>query len=434
MLDIKFIRDNQDVVKKAITDKQLNVNLDHLISLDDQRRKLIIETEAIRSRRNEIASDLKKGKDEKLVAEGKKLKGNSAKLELELKEIQEQWLELMRNIPNIPADDVPVGKDESENQVVDTWGKVPKFKFEVKDHVALGQELDIIDIARAAKVSGARFGYWKGAAAMLELALINHAFKILTSEKTLKKIADSVEIGYNPKPFIPVFPPVMIKPEVYKRTTRLSEQDKDEKFYLEKDDLYLIGSAEHTLVSMHMDESIPVERLPLRYVGFSTSFRREAGSYGKDTKGMIRVHQFDKVEMESFSTPENGLKEHLFMVAIEEYIMQSLEIPYQKILKCTADIGTPNARGVDLNGWMAGQNRYRETHTADYMTDYQARSLNIRLKNKDGTTEFLHNNDATAIAMPRILIAILENNQQSDGSVKVPQALQPYTGFDLIKK
>jgi seryl-tRNA synthetase len=433
MLDIRFIRENENLVRKAIQDKQLVVDLDKLIKYDDERRRLIIETEAIRSRRNEIASELKKHRNDKLIAEGKKLKDKSYELESDLKDLREDWLALMRQVPNIPLLDVPIGQDESANKVIRKEGKPTKFKFEPKDHVALGADLDIIDIARAAKVSGARFGYWKGGAALLELGLIQYVTKILTSEDILKKIAKSVDKDLSTKPFVPIFPPVIIKPDVYRRTTRLSNLDKEEKFYIEKDNVYLTGSAEHTLVAMHMDEVIPEDQLPLRYFGYSPAFRREAGSYGKDTKGMLRVHQFNKSEMESLTTPENGLNEHLFMVAIEEYIMKGLELPYQVVLNSTGDMGKPNARQTDIETWFPGQDKYRETHSADYVTDYQARSLNMRYKRKDGTTDFVHTNDATVLSM-RPLIAILENNQQEDGSVKVPKVLQEFVGLKEITK
>ncbi|HYE22414.1 MAG TPA: serine--tRNA ligase [Verrucomicrobiae bacterium] len=431
MLDIKFIRENTVKVREAIKNKQLNDNLDHLLSLDDRRRKLIIETEAIRSRRNEISEKLKKGKDETLVSEGKQLKEQVSKLELELKEVEEAWLAEMYRVPNIPADDVPVGTSETENKVVFTWGKPKKFNFEPKDHMALAEKLNLIDTDSAARVTGSRFYYLLGGAASLQLALMKYVTDLLTDSEFVKQMADSVEPGYNPKPFIPVFTPVMIREDVYKKAARLTEADKDERYYLQQDNLYLIGSAEHTLVSMHMDKTFEEKDLPLRYIGYSTSFRREAGSYGKDVKGILRVHQFDKLEMESFSTADDSMKEHLLFVAIEEYLLQKLEIPYQKLLKCTADIGVPNARGVDLEAWMPGQNKYRETHTADLMTDYQSRRLNIRVKRKKGP-ELVHTNDATALAMPRTLIAILENYQQEDGSILVPEVLKPYTKFEKI--
>lgn len=433
MLDIKFIRENLETVRKAIADKSVNANLDHLIALDEQRRKLIIETEALRSRRNEIAERLKDSREDALIDESKKLKEQLGKLETELTEIELQWTEVMMQIPNIPMNDVPVGKDETENKVISKFGEAPKFKFEPKDHLALGENLDLIDVARAAKISGARFGFWKGDIVRLQTALMHHLMNELTNPSIVKKIADSVEPGYNAKPFMPVLPPVIIKPEVYARTGRLSPQDKDDKYHLDQDDLYLIGSAEHSLVAMHMDEILPEQSLPLRYLGFSTAFRRESGSYGKDTRGMLRVHQFDKLEMESFTTPEHSLKEHKFFVAVQEYIMQSLELPYQLVLNCTGDMGRPNARQVDVEAWFPGQNRYRETHSADYMTDFQARRLNIKYKRADGFSEFVHTNDATAVAQ-RLLLAIMENNQQENGSILIPKVLQQYLGKKEIKK
>ncbi|HEV8601306.1 MAG TPA: serine--tRNA ligase [Patescibacteria group bacterium] len=434
MLDIKFVRENQDAVKKAIADKQMDFDLDVLIKMDDVRRSLIIDSEALRSRRNELNEKLKKEQTPELVEESKKLKEELDDVEEELVETEKEWTRLMLMLPNIPLAEVPVGKDESANKILKKWGEAPKFKFPVKDHTVLGFDLNIIDIDRAGKVSGSRFGYWKGGAAMLELALIQFVYKTLTNEETVKKIADTVETGYNPKPFVPVIPPVMIKSDVYTRTGRLSDADKDDKYYLQQDDLYLIGSAEHTLVPIHMDETLPEAQLPIRYLGFSTSFRREAGSYGKDVKGMLRVHQFDKIEMESFSLAENSLKEHNFLIAVQEYLMQALEIPYQLVMNSTGDMGKPNARQVDVESWLPGQDKYRETHSADYMTDFQARRLGIKVKRASGALEFLHTNDATALAMPRILIAIMENNQQEDGSIKVPKVLVEFTGFDTIKK
>ncbi|HTL39509.1 MAG TPA: serine--tRNA ligase [Methylomirabilota bacterium] len=434
MLDIKFIRDNKQKVEEAIKNKQLNVNLEHVLSLDDQRRKLIIETEAYRSRRNEITEKLKNGFDDILVEESKKIKEALTRLELELEEIELQWRQALDQIPNVPVDDVPVGADESENKVLKQVGQVPKFSFSPKDHMTLGEDLDVIDAVRAAKVSGARFGYKKGDEVLLEAALVQFVYKTLTSREIIGKIAKEVDPKLSDNPFIPVLPPVMIKPEVYTRTGRLSPEDADEKYKMAKDELYLIGSAEHTLVAMHMDETLDLKQLPLRYLGFSTCFRREAGSYGKDTKGMLRVHQFDKLEMESFTVPEVSLAEHKFLVAVQEYLMQALELPYQVVINCTGDMGKPNARQVDIETWLPGQNKYRETHSADYMTDYQARGLNIKYKNPDGTSGFVHTNDATAIAMSRIPIAIMENNQQADGSIMVPKVLVPYTGFEFIKK
>ncbi len=434
MLDIKFIRENTDKVRDAIKNKFSNANLDQVLGLDDQRRKLIIESEALRSRRNEITNKLKQGPEDSLIEESKLIKEKIGMLETELNEIEAQWISAMEQIPNIPADDVPVGSDETENKVLNQVGKPVKFNFDVKDHLILGEELGILDMTRAAKVSGARFGYKKGTAVLLEAALMQLVYGILTSKEIIEHFAKKIDPQLSTNVFVPVLPPVMIKSDVYTRTGRLSPEDADEKYKMANDDLYLIGSAEHTLVAMHMDEVLDEKQLPLRYIGFSTCFRREAGSYGKDTKGMLRVHQFDKLEMESFSTPETSLSEHKLLVALQEYIMQVLELPYQVVINCTADMGKPNARQIDLETWIPSQNKYRETHSADYMTDYQARSLGIKYRKAAGGTEFVHTNDATAIAMSRIPIALMENNQQADGSIKIPKALVPYTGFDAIKK
>jgi len=224
----------------------------------------------------------------------------------------------------------------------------------------------------------------------------------------------------------------MIKPDVYVRMARLDPSQKEERYYLPKDDIYLIGSAEHTLGPLHIDEIVPEDKFPIRYLGFSTAFRREAGTYGKDTRGILRVHQFDKAEMESFTLPENSTKEQNFIVAIQEYLMQGLEIPYQVVMICTGDMGGPNYRQVDIETWLPGQNKYRETHTSDLMTDYQARRLKTKVKRKNGELELAHMNDATAFAIGRTIIAILENYQQEDGSVVIPRVLREYVGKDKI--
>src|SRR3990167_9993438 len=423
MLDIQFIRENSEKVKKGVAAKQLDPKIvDKVLGLDAKYRKLLAEVENLRSQRNKAAQ-------EKDIEKGKKIKIELQKKEPEFKKVEEEYKDAINQIPNLPADDVPEGKDERENKVTRKWGEPKKFDFKPKDHLELGEALDIIDVKVASKVTGARFGYLKGDAALLEFALIQHAFSVLTNTDELKKIANKVKEGYSSKPFIPIVPPVMVRPDVFGKMARL--EPKEERYYIKSDDLYLIGSAEHTLGPMHMDEVLPEKNLPLRYVGFSTSFRREAGTYGKDTKGILRVHQFDKVEMESFTTPEDSDKEQDFFVAIQEYLMQSLEIPYQIVMICTGDMGAPDYRQVDLEAWLPGEGKYRETHTSDNMTDYQARRLNTRVQAK-GKTGFVHMNDATAFAVGRTIIAILENYQQKDGSILIPKVLQKWVGKDKI--
>ncbi len=432
MLDIKFIRENPEKVKEACIQKQAVCDVDKILQLDQKRKELLQDIEGLKARQNKL------GKAD--IAEAQGLKQQIKVQEPALKSVEEELSKLLLEVPNVPLSDVPVGKDDTENKVIKTWRKIPAFNFTPKDHVALGQELDLIDTERASGITGARFAYLKREAALLEFALVQYVLSVLTQEKILKKIADSVEKGYSPKPFIPVIPPVMIRPDVFRKMGRLTEQDKEERYYLQQDDLYLIGSAEHTLGPLHMDEVLEEETLPLRYLGFSTAFRREAGSYGKDMKGILRVHQFDKLEMESFCAPEDSLKEQNFFVAIQEHLMQGLQLPYQVVNVCTGDMGKPDARQIDIETWLPGQEKYRETHSADLMQDFQARRLNIKVKRKDGPpageagkTEFAHMNDATAFAIGRTLIAILENYQQKDGSVKMPKVLQKYVGKAGIK-
>ena len=426
MLDINFIRENKEKVREVLAIRHADINLDKVLELDGNKRELISSVDQLRQQRNEAA----KNRD---IEKGKQIKGELDTKENELKGVESELNDLLLRVPNIPLDDVPVGKDDTENKVLRKWGEPKKLNFQPKDHVELGDILDIIDIERAGKVTGSRFAYLKNEAAILQFALINFVFETLRDEETLRKIADKVDPSIKIKPFIPVVPPVMIRPEVYTRMGRLDPTVIEERYYLPKDDLYLIGSAEHTLGPLHMDETINERDLPIRYVGYSTAFRREAGAYGKDVRGILRVHQFDKVEMETFTLPEDSAKEQEFIVAIQEYLMQSLGVPYQVVIICTGDMTTPDARQIDIEAWVPSQDRYRETHTSDLMTDYQARRLGTRVKRGDGKTEFVHMNDATAFAIGRTLIAILENNQQEDGTVVVPEALRKYTGFSEIR-
>lgn len=404
------------------------VDIDRLLEVDGKRRELLREVEemrALQNKRSDEIAGLQGSEREAAIGRSKETKDRLGHKEFELDALEEELMELLYQVPNIPFPEVPVGSDASANQVVREVGTKRDIK-NPKDYIALGEALDLIDTERAAKVAGSRFGYLKREAALLEFALARLVFDALTSEKNLKAIIEHAGLGVSSKPFIPVIPPVMIKPEVFKRMARLSDADKDERYYLPQDDLYLVGSAEHTLGSMHLDEIIDEKDLPLRYIGFSTSFRREAGSYGKDTRGIIRVHQFDKLEMESFTVKEDSAKEQDFFVALQEHLMQTLQIPYRVVLISTGDMGAPDARQFDIEAWMPGQGTYRETHTADLMTDYQTRRLKTRVRRANGEVELLHTNDATAFAIGRTLIAILENYQDEEGGVSIPEALRPY--------
>lgn len=433
MLDIKFIRENEKEVKKAIKNKKVDLDLDALLELDKRRVEMLQEIEKLNADKNKINTEIQAAKDDEekkdILARAKEVKLLLEQLEPELKKTKEEFEALIQKIPNIPSEDTPIGKDESENKVLRTVGDVPSFDFEAKEHWVLGEDLGVIDTEKATQVSGARFAYLKGDLALLEFALVQFSMAVLTDEKMLAEIAKKAGLEVSAKPFVPVVPPIFIRPEVYQRMARL--EPKEERYYIPSDDVYLIGSAEHTLGPIHMDETLAEETMPRRYVGFSVALRREAGSYGKDMKGILRLHQFDKVEMESFTTPENGLAEQNFIVAVQEHLMQELGIPYRVVQICTGDMGGPDARQIDIECWMPGQGRYRETHTSDYNTDYQSRRLNTKVKRETGKSELVHMNDATALAIGRTIIAIMENYQLSDGSVKIPEVLQKYMPGNL---
>ncbi len=392
-----------------------------LLEADKKRRELLQQVEDIRRQKNELAKQGRAEDREKYIQKGKELREKEGNLVSQIPAVELY----LKRIPNIPAEDVPVGSSEKENVVAKESGKKPKFDFEPKTHWQLGEDKGLIDKERATKVAGARFTYLLGNLVKLQFALIQFALDILSSEESLKKIIDQFDLRVPAVAFTPVLPPAMAKTEVYEATGRLNKQEQTYK--LEDEDLWLNASAEHTLAPMFMGEVLEVNKLPLRFVGYTTAFRREAGTYGKDTEGIIRLHQFDKLEMESFTLPLEGLNEHLFMVAIQEYLMLQLELPYRVINKCTADIGFPNARGVDIEAWMPGQDRYVETHTADFISDFQAEGTKTRVKTEQGNI-YVHNNDATVFAAGRMMAAIMENYQCADGSIGIPKVLQSYMG------
>ncbi len=357
MLDIKFIRENPKLVTEKAKQKGYDVDVEKLLKVDEDRRKLIEEVDQIRSNRKKAAQD----RDEK---KGQALKSELKDKENKLEKLQEEYYTLIREVPNMPLDDVPVGRDESENKSIRKWKEPQKFDFKVKDYHDLGENLNIIDTQTATKVSGSRFGYTKGELVILEFALIQFSLNLLTQETEIAKIAK----GHSPKQFIPVIPPVMIKPKIYDQMARL--EPKEERYYIEKDDLYLIGSAEHTLGPMHIDQTLDEKDFPIRYIGYSPAFRRESGTYGKDTRGIFRVHQFNKLEIESFTLPEDSQKEQDFIVSIQEHLMQLLEIPYQVVAICTGDMGGPDARQIDLEAWFPAQDKYRGINSFGPPTSY----------------------------------------------------------------
>lgn len=408
MLDINFIRENKELVKKSSMDKGFDGGVvDRLLKVDEERRKLIQEDEALRAKRNKLTQND--------IAEGKKLKAELKEKEESLRQVEADFQELMLKVPNIAASDVKEGKDESGNEVLEKWGKIPKFDFEPKDHLALGGALDIIDVERAAKVSGTRFGYLKGDAVLLEFALVNFVMESLVKEG-----------------FLPIIPPVLIKKEMMEGMGYLEHGGEEDMYVLDKDGLILVGTGEQSIGPMHANEILESKKLPLRYVGFSNCFRRESGSYGKDTKGILRVHQFDKVEMFSFTKPQESDKEHEFLLSLEKKLFQALKIPYRIVKMCSGDLGAPAARKYDLEAWMPGQGEYREVTSTSSCTDFQARRLNIKYREGD-KVEFVYTLNGTAFAIGRTIIAIMENFQAEDGSVKVPKVLQKWMGRDKIE-
>jgi len=388
MLDIKFIRENPDKIKEACKKKQAKVDIDRVLELDKERREIIQHLEQLRAQHNKISRTwaIKGGYDavDRTLNIGA-LIGAIKDTEKKLKKLEKKFDNLMLQIPNLPLDDVPVGKDESENVVIRKWGEKTKFDFQPLNYLDIAEKLDIIDVQRAAKTSGSRFGFLKGEAALLEFALINLAFDTLT-----------------PRGFVPVVPPAMIKPELFRGMGYLERGD-EEVYYIPKDDLYLIGTAEQIIGPMHADEVFKEKELPKRYIGFSPCFRTK--------------------------------EEHMFFLEMEEKLMQLLKIPHRVVKMCTGDLGDPAASKYDIEAWMLSEGKYRETHSTSNCTDFQARRLNIRYR--DGKTkglEFVHTINGTAIAIGRAIIAIIENYQQKDGSIKVPKVLRKYLSFKVIRR
>jgi len=419
MLDIKLIRQNPEKVKEGCRNKNAQVDIDRLLEVDGKRRETIQALDDMRAQKNKASKEIPNLKDDKeknkLILEMRELDGNSDRLKENLKNLEEELEKLVLSVPNLPLDDVPIGKDEKENVLLREVGKRTEFKFEPKSYLEIAEKLDLIDVKRAAKVSGSRFGYIKNQLALLELALINLAFDLLVKQG-----------------FKIVIPPVMIKPQMMKNMGYV-ERGGEEIYYLEKDEMYLVGTSEQSVGPMHSDEVLGEKELPLRYAAFSTCFRREAGAYGKDTKGILRVHQFDKIEMFSFCHPEKSKEEHKFLLKTEEKLMQSLEIPYHVLEICTGDLGDPAAAKYDIEAWIPLENRYRETHSTSNCNDFQARRLNIKYRDsKTNNLEFVHTLNGTAFAIGRTLIAVIENYQQKDGSILVPKALQKYLSFKKI--
>jgi seryl-tRNA synthetase len=401
MLDLKFIRENKKLVSEGARNKGAEIDIDLLLKLDEEQRGLSIDVQGLREERNKAAKD-------RDIEKGKKIKEELEGKEKRLNELNDEIKKITIQIPNPAKEDVKVGKNDTENEVLRKVGAPKKFDFTPKDHLQIGEALGIIDVERAAKISGTRFYYLRSEGVILEFALKQLAFEILMGEG-----------------FIPVLPPVLIKEEVMRGLGYMENGGDEDMYVFDKDGLVLVGTSEQSVVPMHKDEILDVKQLPLRYVSFSNCFRREAGSYGKDTRGILRVHQFDKVEMVSYVKQGEDDKEHEFLLSLEEKLLQALEIPYQVVKMCTGDLGFPAARKYDLEAWVPSEGKYREVTSTSTTTDFQSRRLNIKYREAN-KTEFVNILNGTAFST-RPIVAILENFQQENGDVLIPKILHKYS-------
>jgi len=415
MLDINFIHQNKEKVLKAAKNKNREINLDKILDLDKKRRKLIAQSQTLREQRNKLT---KNKPTKETITEGKKIKQKLQAIEKELALIEKQLNNLLSFVPNIPIDEVPVGKDASFNKVIKTWGEIPKFDFKVKSHIELGTDLDIIDFERGAKVSGFRGYFLKNEGAILHLAIIFYVF-----QKLVKK-------GYTP-----LIAPAIVKGFALFGCGQFPWGEQDT-YKLNDDNAYLAGTAEQPVTSYFSGEILKEEELPKKFVALSACFRKEAGSHGKDTKGLYRLHEFWKVEQVIIA--KNNLEEakklHEELQRNSEEILEELKLPYRRVILSTGEMGEPQIFKYDTEVWMPYRNAYGEVMSNSIMGDFQARRLNIKYRKKDGSKEYCFTLNNTAIASPRILIAILENYQQKDGNIIIPKVLQLSTGFEEIKK
>lgn len=408
MLDIKFIRDKRKLVEETIKKRRVEVDIDHLLEIDDKRLELIKTVENLRRERKEAA-------EKKDIEAGKKIKDKLNKNEDALRAVERELHAYLEQVPNLLSKEVPDGKSEEDNVEIKSWGGKPKFDFKARDHVQIGKNLKIIDEENAAKVAGHGFYYLKDEGALLEIALVKWVIDLL------------VKKGY-----IPTVTPELVRKRFVEGTGYLPRREKPDVYKIEGEDLYLSATSEIPLAGLHADQILNEEDLPLNYVGFSSSFRKESGSYGKYAKGIFRTHQFDKVEIFKFVKPEDADSAFKEIVSIEEEIYEALKIPYRIVNICAGEMSAAAYLKYDLEYWSPAEQAYREITSASNTTDYQARRLNIKYRKIDGSTEFVNTLNGTGVAIGRTIIAILENYQQKDGSVKVPEALRSVLGKDTL--
>ncbi len=416
MLDPKIIKEKPQVIRDMLKARAVDFDFDGLVESDQKRREYIIKTDEFRKKRNQVALEIsqkkKAGEDASAILdEMKNVSAELSKLESEQEGIENTYAKLALSIPNLVHESVPVGPDESANKEVRKWGEIPSFGFKINDHIDVSENLDLVDLERAAKVAGARFYYLKNDLVRLNQSLIHYALDFLSQ-----------------KEYSLVQPPYMINRQSMEGAV-IADDFEEVIYKVEEEDLYMIGTSEHAMAAMHSKEIIEGKDLPLRYAGVSPCFRKEAGAHGRDQKGIFRVHQFDKIEQFVFSRPEDSWKEHEKMLTVAEEFYQKLEIPHRVMLLSTGDMGKVSAKTYDIEAWMAGQNAYREIVSCSNCLDYQARRLKIRFRDKTNEdTQYLHTLNSTLIATTRIMVSIMENFQTKDGHIRIPQVLQSYMG------
>ena len=419
MLDIKEIRQNPELIQERVETKNVKVDLKVILELDDKRRSLSKETDDMKNRRNTVSQAIamkKRNKEDASaeIADMQKLSAEIKANDVELNSIAQELKTSLLAIPNYPSSETPLGKSEADNVVVSSWGDIKEFDFEAKDHLDVAENLNMLDLKRGAKISGSGFPLYTGWGARLERALINFMLDLHVSEH-----------GYTE-----IFPPFLVNSESVTGTGQLPKLA-DDMYFLEEDDLWLIPTAEVPVTNMHRDEVLSPAEFPIKYVAFSGCYRREAGSYGKDTRGLQRLHQFNKVEMVQFVHPEKSYEAWEGLTKNAETVLQRLELPYRVLELCTADLSFAAARCRDIELWAPGSNKWLEVSSCSNFEDFQARRANIRYKDENGM-HFVHTLNGSGVATPRLMIALIENYQQSDGSILIPKALQPYMGTDKI--
>lgn len=415
MLDIRFIREHPDLVQAGARKKHIDIDIPQLLELDERRRSLISKVERLKALRNKTSKEIPTLQGEArqaAIARMKQVADESRALEGPLREVEAAFEALLLRVPNVPADDVPEGLTDADNVVLKTWGEIPQFDFPLRDHIALGELLDIIDVPRAVKLAGTRTYFLKNAGALLEQAVLQFALQHMVR-----------------KGFTPMVVPHLVKDEAMVGTAYFPG-GKEQTYLLPEDQLNLIGTAEVPVTAYHADEILREDELPKYYVGLSSCYRREAGTYGKDTHGLYRVHQFQKVEQVVLcaNDPDISAREHEHILHNAEEILQALRLPYRVVVVCGGDLGIPQVKKYDIETWMPSRQAYGETHSASKFHDFQARRLRLRYRDREGTVRFLHTLNNTVIASPRILIPLLELYQRADGSVAIPEVLQPYMG------